>query len=89
MKRTVLLALAALTMGSTGCHMFSKKKKAPGPVETPNVALDVEKDFMRRWIDKRTADLVAQGSTADAAKRQAESEFKAKFNYTDAARQAK
>ena len=89
MKRLVMLALAALLTGSTGCHMFSKKKKTPDPTDTPNVAVDVEKDFMRRWIDKRTTDLVSQGSTADAARKQAEAEFKAKYNYTDAARQAR
>jgi hypothetical protein len=90
MKRLVTLGLAALLLGSAGCHLFSKKKKAPTPPpDSPYVAKDVEKDFMRRWIDKRTADLVAQGSPAAAARTKAEAEFKSKFSYTDAARQSK
>ena len=90
MKRFVLLALAALLMGSAGCHLFSKKKKAPQQLpDSPYVARDVEKDFMRRWIDKRTNELVAQGRPAADARAQATSEFKARYSYTDAARQLK
>jgi hypothetical protein len=90
MKRLVTLALAALLMGSAGCHLFSKKKKAPAPPpDSPYVATDVEKDFMRRWVDKCTSDLVAQGAPASTARAQAEAEFKSKYSYTDAARQAK
>ena len=89
MKRLVPLTLAAVLLASSGCHMFSKKKKSDVPKEGPAVATDVEKDFMHRWIDKRTADLVAQGSSPAAAKAQAEAEFKARYNYTDAARQEK
>jgi hypothetical protein len=85
-----MLALAAVLVADSGCHLFSKKKKQDGPPkQNPAVATDVEKDFMHRWIDKRTADLVAQGSSQDAAKAQAEAEFKAKYAYTDAARQQK
>lgn len=86
MKRLVTLALAAVVLSNAGCHLFSKKKKDPVPKENPNVALDVENDFMHRWIDKRVADLVASGSTATAAKEQAQAEFKQKFSYTDAAK---
>lgn len=89
MKRLAFLVLAALLLGSTGCHMFSKKKAPAVPKESSYPAKDVEKDFMQRWIEKRTADLVAQGTPASAAKAQAIAEFKAKFNYTDAARQTK
>jgi hypothetical protein len=90
MKRLLLTVLASLLIGCAGCHLFSKKKKAPAALpDSPNVATDVEKDFMRRWIDKRTTDLVTQGTPAAAARAQAEAEFKAKFSYTDAARQAK
>jgi hypothetical protein len=85
-----MLALAALLLVGTGCHLFSKKKKAPpDPNDGPNVAVDTEKDFMHRWIDKRASELVAQGSTPDAARAAATAEFKAKFAYTDAAKQAK
>jgi hypothetical protein len=69
--------------------MFWKKKSTAAPKMSPNVAADVEKDFMHRWIDKRTAELVAQGNSQDAANAQAVAEFKATYTYTDAARQAK
>ena len=89
MKRLVPLTLAAVILAGPGCHMFSKKKKSDVPKEGPSVAKDVEKDFMHRWIDKRAADLVAQGTPPATARSQAEAEFKAKYNYTDAARQQK
>ena len=53
------------------------------------MAADVEKDFMLRWIDKRTTDLMAQGRTQDSAHAQAVAEFKATFSYTIVAAQAK
>jgi hypothetical protein len=87
MKRLVTLALAAMLLANSGCHLFSKKKKPDIPKEGPAVATDVEKDFMHRWIDKRTTDLVALGNSPAAARAQAQAEFKAKYNYTDAARQ--
>jgi hypothetical protein len=89
MKRLVPLALAAVLLATCGCHLFSKKKKPATPKESPTVATDVEKDFMKRWIDKRTSDLVAQGFAPDAARDQATAEFKVKFSYTQAAQQAK
>jgi hypothetical protein len=91
MKRLVPLTLTAVLLAGSGCHLFSKKKPDPNavPKEGPNVAGDVEKDFMHRWIEKRTADLVAAGSSPTAARAQAEAEFTAKYNYTDAARQQK
>jgi hypothetical protein len=85
MKRLVPIVLAAVLLGSTGCHLFSKKKKEAKPVDNPNVAVDVESDFMHRWIDKRTSDLVALGVGQGAARAQAQAEFKVKFNYTTAA----
>ncbi|HEY5079946.1 MAG TPA: hypothetical protein VII43_08865 [Opitutaceae bacterium] len=89
MKRLVPLTLAAVILAGPGCHLFSKKKKSDTPKESPHVATEVEKDFMHRWIDKRTTDLVAQGTAPDTARAQAEAEFKVKFGYTDAARQQK
>ena len=68
--------------------MFSKKKAPAVPVDGPNVAVDTENDFMHRWIDKRTAELVAQGTGADAARSQAVAEFKIKYSYTEAAKKA-
>jgi len=89
MKRFAMLALAAAVLATPACHMFSKKKNLVAPKENPNMAADVEKDFMRRWIDKRTSELVAQGRPMADARAQATSEFKARYSYTDAARQIK
>jgi hypothetical protein len=89
MKRLVTLTLAALLLSNSACHLFSKKKKPAGPKESTTVATDVEKDFMHRWIEKRSSELVSQGKSPSDAQAQATAEFKAKFNYTDAARQAK
>ena len=89
MKRLVPFALAAaLLCGSSGATCFPRKSPA-APKDSQNVAVDVEKDFMQRWIDKRTTDLVTQGKTASDAHAQAVAEFKANYGYTDAARQAK
>jgi hypothetical protein len=89
MKRLVPVALACVLFANVGCHMFSKSKNPTAPKESGTAAADVEKDFMRRWTDKRTAELVTQGQAPDTARAQAVAEFKAKFDYTDAARQAK
>jgi hypothetical protein len=88
MKRIVPFAMAAVLLSGSACHMFSSKKNPAAPKESKTVAADVEKDFMHRWIDKRTADLVALGRTPDAAHAQAVSEFKTTFAYTKAAAQA-
>jgi hypothetical protein len=89
MKRLAPILLAAVLLAGSGCHLFSKKKAPATPKPSPMVATDVEKDFMHRWIEKRTAELVAQGSSPVTAQVQATAEFKSKYNYTDAARQAK
>jgi hypothetical protein len=89
MKRLVPVALVCVLFANLGCHMFSKSKTPAPPKESTKAASDVEKDFMRRWTDKRTADLVAQGSPIEPARAQAVAEFKAKYGYTDTARQAK
>jgi hypothetical protein len=89
MKRLVTLTLAAALLSNSACHMFSKKKNPAAPKESPTVATDVEKDFMHRWLEKRTYELVSQGKSPADAQAQAAAEFKAKFTYTDAARQAK
>jgi ribosomal protein S11 len=89
MKRLFPLMLALALVATTGCHIFSKKKNPSAPTGSKTAAADVEKDFMHRWIDKRTTELVAQGSSPEAAQLQATTEFKVRFNYTDAARNAK
>jgi len=89
MKRLVPIILAAALLANSSCHLFSKKRNPVAPKQSPVFATEVEKDFMRRWIEKRTNELVAQGKMPADARAQATAEFKVKFNYTDAARQAK
>ena len=82
MKRLVPFALAAALFADSGCHIFSKNKNPVAPKESKNLATDTEKDFMHRWIDKRTSDLMAKGVGADAAHAQAVSDYKAAYAYT-------
>jgi hypothetical protein len=89
MKRFVPLALAGVLLAGPACHMFSSKKNPAAPKESKTVAVDVEKDFMHRWIDKRTADLVAAGKTPDEARAQAVAEYKVTYSYTATVSQAK
>jgi hypothetical protein len=90
MKRLVPFALAAaVLLACPACHMFSSKKNPSAPKESKTVALDVEKDFMHRWIDKRTSDLEALGKSPDQAHAQAVVDFKTTFSYTIVAGQAK
>jgi hypothetical protein len=88
MKRLVPIALTVL-VATTGCHMFSSKKNPAAPKESKTVAADVEKEFMQRWIEKRTTDLVAQGKSQQDAHSQAVAEFKVNYSYTAAAASAK
>ena len=89
MKRLVPLALAAALLANSGCHIFSKKKNPVAPKESKNLATDTERDFMLRWIDKRTADLEAsKGMGPDAAHAQAVSDYRAAFAYTKTVQQA-
>ncbi len=89
MKRLVPVALAFALLTNLGCHMFSKSKNPAAPKESGTVAADDERDFMNRWLDKRTADLVAAGTPAAAARAQAVAEFKARYPYLNVAKQAK
>jgi hypothetical protein len=89
MKRLAPFVLAAALVANSGCHMFSRSKKPATPKESSTLAADDENDFMHRWIDKRTAELITQGTPTGAARTQAAAEFKAKFSYLDAARQEK
>jgi hypothetical protein len=84
MKRLAPIACLALLLAGTGCHLFSKKEPAT-PKEKPDIASQVEADFMQRWIDKRTGELVASGSTPAAAHDRAVAEFRTQYSYTEAA----
>ncbi len=78
MKSTFTLLLAALCLGATGCHVFSRSKK---PKPDPAIAADVEASFHQRWIERRTAELAAKGAAAEAARQQAEKEFREKYPF--------
>jgi hypothetical protein len=80
MTKPLLLTgtLTALALAS-GCGTFSKKS---GRVkENPAIATEVEETFRRRWMDKRVGELTAQGVAADAARTQADAEFREKYSF--------
>lgn len=86
MKRSLLLAVVLLAALSTsGCHLFSKGKKEKKPKDNPALATATEQEFEHRWVDRRAAELVASGVAADAARRQADAEFREHYKYTHAA----
>jgi len=89
MKRLAPLVLAAVLLAGSGCHIFSSKKNPAAPKESKTVATDTERDFMQRWIEKRTSELVTKGMEAGAARQQAVAEYKVTFAYTKTADQAK
>lgn len=74
--------LALLVAFTPGCF-FSKKK--PAAKENAAIAADVEESFRRRWLDKRVAELAAQGTAAVAARTQAEAEFRERYGFVKSA----
>jgi hypothetical protein len=78
-QRLSLLCLALTALFTTGC-LFSKKSSAPK--ENPAIAGSVEETFKVRWLEKRTAELVAQGKAADVARTQATDEFRERFAFS-------
>ncbi len=62
---------------TSGC-LFSRRSapKDNGPITT-----EVQETFRKRWVDKRTAELATQGIAADAARTQAETEFRARYDF--------
>lgn len=72
-----LLAFSALLC--SGCGLFSKKDAKPK--ESSAIAADVEETFHRRWMDKRVSELTAQGIEANAARAQAENEFRERYGF--------
>jgi hypothetical protein len=79
--RSILPLLATVLVFSPGCSMFSKKDKKPK--ESSAIASEVEESFKRRWIDHRTAELVAQGAAADTAQAQAAKEFGERYDFNN------
>lgn len=68
----------------SGC-LFSKKGSRTK--ENSAIAAEVEESFRRRWIEKRAAELTAQGTTPDAARTRADAEFRERYEFTRAAGQ--
>ena len=65
---TLSAALAALAVTSSGCSLFRKSQK---PRESTAISSEVEATFRQRWMDKRLAELKAQGVADAAAQTQA------------------
>ena len=79
LKFVLLAGLAAgVVVADSGCLFHRKNKK---PKETNAIAAETEAEFRARFVDKRVAELVAQGKDADSARQQAEAEFRAKYSF--------
>ena len=78
-KRLLLPCLALAVVFSAGCLHFKKNSKP----KDPTVTGEVETNFRQRWIDKRTAELVAQGKAEGDARTQATNEFHERYEYLD------
>jgi hypothetical protein len=89
MKRLYAVSLAAFALLGAGCALWPFSNKGPQPKRDPDrnprVSTQVELEFRLRWVEKRSADLIAQGMLPDAAHDQALAEFRVKFAYTHAA----
>lgn len=86
MKRLLFVLVTSSLLLSTGCSLFSKKSKEPSdrPIvekESKSPAADNEEVLRRRWVDKRAAELAAQGTEATAARAQADREFSERYGF--------
>ncbi len=82
-KALLLTVLVVFAAGSTGCSLFRKSDRAK---ESSAIARDVEETFRQRWLEKRTVEIVAQGTAADAARVQAENDFRERFPFANSAK---
>lgn len=64
--------------------MFSKKN--PRAKESSAIASEVEESFRKRWMEKRVGELTAQGQTPEAARSQADAEFRERFAFAQPAK---
>jgi hypothetical protein len=80
--RVLLSSLVIAVALSAGC-VFGKKseKRKEGAI-----ASEVEESFKQRWLEKRTAELVARGEGAEFARGQAAREFREKFEFNGPAK---
>jgi lipoprotein NlpI len=77
MIKPLLLSCVTIALLS-GCSMFKRDKAR----EETQITAEVQETFRKRWVDKRTADLVTQGTAAEAARAQAEREFNATYDFS-------
>ena len=77
-KPLLIVALVSALALSSGCF-FSKKGSKPK--ESNAIASETEETYRKRWVDKRAAELTAQGVAADTARTQADNEFTAKYGF--------
>jgi hypothetical protein len=82
--RLLLSCLAAAALTATGCRLLSKKSDQPK--DSGAIASETEDSLKKRYIERRTSELVAQGLAAEAARTQATEEFRQKYEYTGAAK---
>lgn len=80
--RLFLSSLCLATLLTSGCR---SSKQSAAPQENPSIPGSVEASLRQRWIEKRSAELVAQGKTADIARAQADTEFRERYGYIGAA----
>lgn len=73
-QRLILSSVLLVALLSGGCLSFKKGGKAK-----ESTVNEVESEFRQRTIDKRMAELVAQGQTPDAARATATDEFRARY----------
>ena len=78
-KPSLLLVLAAALTLASGCSLFSKKN--PRAKESSAIASEVEESFRRRWMEKRMGELTAQGQAPEAARTQADAEFRERYAF--------
>jgi hypothetical protein len=80
MTQTLLLtaALTVLAAATSGCSLFRKSQK---PRESTAISSEVEATFRQRWMEKRLAELKAQGVADAAAQTQAAQEFDARYQF--------
>ena len=84
-KPLLLSLLAASVLFSSGCAYFRSARPKKSNKMATEITADVEEGFRRRWMDKRVGELTAQGATPEAARLQADGEFRERFAYTRAA----
>jgi hypothetical protein len=85
MTKALLLFLSLATLAvSSGCLFSRKARRAK---ESTAISADVEESFRKRWVDKRAGELAAQGTSADAARTQADAEFRERYGFTRAGTQ--